>query len=111
MILFCLEKQLPRDYIKLTCDPAVKLLKYLNLTMKFNYATVKWFIPKLIRHFKEKGMERKNRILQDIANNILGCLKEKYSQVFLPAASSIKIWLFLFDNKEKKREDNSIWKN
>ena len=41
MILFCLEKQLPRDYIKLTCDRAVKLLKYLNLTMKFNYATVK----------------------------------------------------------------------
>ena len=53
-------------------------------------------------------MEQKNRILQDIANNILGCLKEKYSQVFLQAASSIKIWLILFDNKEKKREDNSI---
>ena len=29
--------------------------------------------------FKEKLMEQKNRILEDIADNILGCLKEKYS--------------------------------
>ena len=29
--------------------------------------------------FKEKLMEEKNRILEDIADNILRCLKEKYS--------------------------------
>ena len=51
MVLFCLEKQLPRDYIKLTCDPAVKLLKYLNLTMKFNYEMI---YPKINTSFQRK---------------------------------------------------------
>lgn len=45
MVLFCLEKQLPRDYIKLTCDPAVKLVKYLNSTVfveAFDYIILKF---------------------------------------------------------------------
>lgn len=54
---------------------------------KMLFAAMKWFIQKLINLWngkmaifilKEKKMERK-KIIEDIADNILGCLKEEYS--------------------------------
>ena len=52
-------------------------------------------------------MEGKNRTLEDIADDILGCIRKMLSQVFLTAADSIEIWLILSDNREKRGEANS----
>ena len=52
-------------------------------------------------------MQQKYKTLEDIADNILGCLeKKKFPQVFLPATDSIRIWIILSDYKEKKRKAN-----
>ena len=64
------------------------MVAYAGKKEKCFFITMKWFTQKSIYPwngkmtlilFKEKLMEQKNRILEDIADNILGCLKEKYS--------------------------------
>ena len=40
-----------------------------------------------------------------IHQNFMLFMRKILSQVLLPAADSIKIWLILFDNKEKKEGD------
>ena len=61
----------------------------------------------IISFLKEKRMEGKNRTLEDIADDILGCITKTLSQVFLTAADSIEIWLILSDNRKKRGEANS----
>ena len=61
----------------------------------------------IISFLKEKRMEGKNRTLEDIADDILGCTRKMLSQVFLTAADSIEIWLILSDNRKKRGEANS----
>ena len=56
----------------------------------------------IISFLKEKRMEGKNRTLEDIADDILGCTRIMLSQVFLTAADSIEIWLILSDNRKKR---------
>ena len=36
-------------------------------------------MEKILYFFSNKRMQQKNKILEDIIDNILGCLKEKYS--------------------------------
>ena len=55
----------------------------------------------IISFFKEKRMEGKNRTLEDIADDILGCIRKMLSQVFLTVADSIEIWLILSDTRKK----------
>ena len=45
-----------------------------------------------------------------IHQNFTLFIRKILSQVFLPAADSIKIWLILFDNKEKKRDKMKVKK-
>lgn len=67
-------------------------------------------MKKWLYFLKEEGIDKKKkkRILEEISDNILGCIKEKIlSLILLPTTKTGKIWFILSNKNNNKKYKGS----